>query len=90
MPGSVARSLGERAEAGDSSCQRYTTARGGIYMVSRSLVYRQQHVARNLKKLENNADAAGGNPQGPVEEVGDAQGLQLEEQAQHEFLSHVT
>jgi len=44
-------------------------------------------VARKLKKLENSADASGGNPQGPVEEVGAAQGLPLEDQAQHDFLS---
>jgi len=46
-------------------------------------------LARKLKKLENNADASGGNPQGPVEDVGAAQGLPLEEQALHDFLSQV-
>jgi len=62
---------------------------GACAALSRSLVYRQQHVARKLKKLRNNAGAAGGKPKGLVKEVGDAQGLPLEERARHDFLSQV-
>lgn len=65
---------------------------GACATLSLSLIYCQQHAARKLKKMENDAEAVGGNPQAPVAaavNLGAARVLPREEQAPHDFLSQL-